>query len=35
VHEGVNAVLAANRIRDKFEKDMIWLTRDWHPPDHM
>eukprot|EP00802_Teleaulax_amphioxeia_P007132 Tamp_07138.p2 GENE.Tamp_07138~~Tamp_07138.p2 ORF type:complete len:408 (-),score=57.24 Tamp_07138:1338-2495(-) len=35
VTEASEAVRAANRLRDKFASDMVWLTRDWHPPDHM
>ena len=35
VADGIEAVRQANRIRDRFDKQLIWLTRDWHPADHM
>mmetsp|Transcript_70209 Transcript_70209/g.102894 ORF Transcript_70209/g.102894 Transcript_70209/m.102894 type:complete len:370 (+) Transcript_70209:174-1283(+) len=35
VEGGLDAVKKANTIRDKFSQDLIFLTRDWHPPDHM
>jgi len=35
VEGGLDAVKKTNTIRDKFSQDLIFLTRDWHPPDHM
>jgi len=35
VEGGLDAVKKANIVRDRFSKDLIFLTRDWHPPDHM
>ena len=35
VEGGLDALRQANLVRSKFDRDMVWLTRDWHPPNHM